>query len=125
MGETWEDPMATSLEEINDLNFETEVLGSEQPFLLDFSAVWCAPCKALQPLVEKLAEDFRGQLRVGKIDIDDSPAVAARLGVRGAPTLIFFRNGQELARKLGFTNRSGLLHLTGLRESAQPQASRA
>ena len=86
--------MTSALEHITDMNFDSEVLGSDQPFLLDFSAVWCAPCKALQPVVEKLAEDFRGQLRVGKIDIDDSPAVAARFGVRGAPTLVFFRNGQ-------------------------------
>ena len=106
--------MTSSLEHIDDLNFETEVLGSEQPYLLDFSAVWCAPCKALQPIIEKLAEEYRGQLRVGKIDIDDSPGTAARLGVRGAPTLVLFRGGREHARKLGFTNRAGLLQLAGL-----------
>ena len=63
--------------EINDLNFETEVLGSKVPFLLDFSAVWCGPCKVLTPIVEKLADELVGKARVGKLDIDDSPAVAS------------------------------------------------
>jgi thioredoxin 1 len=103
--------MATHLEEIDDMNFDTEVLGSEQPFLLDFSAVWCAPCRAMQPFIESLAEEYKGKLRVGKLDIDNSPAVASRLAVRGAPTLVLFRNGKEAARKLGFTNRQALVKL--------------
>lgn len=106
--------MASEIEEINDLNFEQEVLGSELPFLLDFSATWCTPCKALEPLVEELAREHRGQLRVGKLDIDSSPVVAAKLGVRGAPTLVLFRSGKEAGRKLGLTNRRGLLELTGM-----------
>jgi thioredoxin 1 len=105
---------ASELEAIDDLNFDTEVLGSELSYLLDIGAVWCAPCKVLQPIVEEFAREHRGQLRVGKLDIDDSPAVAARLGVRGAPTLVLFRNGQEVGRKLGVTSARGLLELTGL-----------
>jgi thioredoxin 1 len=105
--------MASALESIDDMNFETQVLASKEPFLLDFSAEWCSPCKALAPLVEALAEEFRGRLRVGTLDIDASPAVAARLGVRGAPTLVLFRDGREAARKLGLTNRRGLLELIG------------
>jgi len=104
--------MTGVLEEINDLNFDTEVLGSKQPFLLDFSATWCGPCKALQPLLEGLAREQQGRLRIGKLDIDDSPAVAARLGVRGAPTLVLFQDGRELARKLGFANKQALQQLT-------------
>jgi thioredoxin 1 len=100
--------MTSGLEAIDDMNFDTEVLGSKQPFLLDFSATWCGPCKALQPLLEALAQEQQGRLRIGKLDIDDSPAVAARLGVRGAPTLVLFRDGQELARKLGFANKQAL-----------------
>jgi thioredoxin 1 len=106
--------MATQVEEINDLNFDTEVLTSEQPFLLDFSAVWCAPCKALNPIIESIAEQYRGQLRVGKIDIDGSPSVASRFGVRGAPTLLVFRNGKEAARRLGLSSRDVLVKLAGL-----------
>jgi thioredoxin 1 len=105
--------MAQGLEEINDLNFDREVLGSDQPYLLDFSAVWCAPCKALQPIVEGIAKEYAGKLRVGKIDMDESPGVAVRFGVRGAPTLILFRNGKEAGRKLGLTNRQGILQLAG------------
>lgn len=100
--------MTSVLEHIDDLNFETEVLGSKQPFLLDFSATWCGPCKALQPLLEGLQREHQGRLRIGKLDIDDSPAVTARLGVRGAPTLVLFRDGQELARKLGFAGKEAL-----------------
>ena len=113
--------MARALETIDDLNFETEVLGSKLPFLLDFSASWCAPCKALSPILEALAEERRGRLRIGKLDIDASPEVAARLGVRGAPTLVLFSGGQERARKLGFSTRQALLAL--LAEPASADAA--
>jgi thioredoxin 1 len=106
--------MTQILEEINDLNFDSEVLGSNQPYLLDFSAGWCAPCKAMQPIIEGIAKEYVGALRVGKIDIDSSPEVAMRFGVRGAPTVILFRDGKEAARKLGFTNRQALLQLAGV-----------
>ena len=87
------------------------MLGSSHPFLLDFNATWCAPCRALDPILHSLAERYRGQLRFGKIDIDTSPGVASRLGVRGAPTLVLFRDGKEQSRRLGFTNRTGLVQL--------------
>jgi thioredoxin 1 len=106
--------MAGNVEEINDLNFEAEVLESQQPFLLDFSAVWCAPCKALTPIIESLADQYRGQLRVGKLDIDSSPEVASRFGVRGAPTLLVFRDGKEQARRIGLSSRDALVKLAGL-----------
>jgi len=110
--------MASTLEAIDDLNFETEVLGSKLPFLLDFSASWCAPCRALQPILETLAAEQRGKLRIGKIDLDESPGVAARLGVRGAPTLVLFTGGEERARKLGLANRKALLAMIGEPASA-------
>ena len=105
--------MASTLEAIDDLNFEAEVLGSKLPFLLDFSASWCAPCRALSPILETLAVEQRGKLRIGKIDLDESPGVAARLGVRGVPTLLLFSEGQERARKLGLANRKALLAMIG------------
>jgi thioredoxin 1 len=104
----------SALLEINDLNFEREVLASNEPFLLDFSGVWCSPCRVLEPILEQLALETQGRLRIGKLDVDGSPEVAARFGVRGAPTLLLFRNGQESARRLGLTNRKGLLELVGL-----------
>ncbi len=102
-----------NVREINDVNFQDEVLGSPEPFLLDFSATWCGPCKALLPIVEKIADDNVGKVRVGKIDIDSSPGVAAQFGVRGAPTMIVFRNGKEAARRLGLANRETIMKLFG------------
>ncbi|HMI90309.1 MAG TPA: thioredoxin domain-containing protein [Polyangiales bacterium] len=103
-----------TIEHVTDLSFETEVLGSSEPYLLDFSAVWCAPCRALAPILEEIAREQRGRLRVGKIDIDDSPVIAARLGVRGAPTVVLFRGGREHGRLLGLTSKRKLLELAEL-----------
>lgn len=99
--------------EINDLNFETEVLQSKEPFLLDFSAVWCGPCKMLSPIVEKIADENQGKIRVGKVDIDDSPGVAAKFGIRGVPTIVIFKGGKEAGRHVGVTNKETLLKLVG------------
>lgn len=99
---------------IDDSNFEKEVLASKEPFLLDFGATWCGPCKALEPIIEKLAGATQGVLRVGKIDIDDAPNVSAKYGVRGAPTILVFRNGEVTARHLGVTTEKRLRELAGI-----------
>jgi thioredoxin len=99
--------------EITDGNFETEVLKSDQPFLLDFSAVWCGPCKMLSPIVEKIATENAGKYKVGKLDIDDSPGVAAKYGIRGVPTVVVFKAGKESGRHVGVTNKETLLKLLG------------
>jgi thioredoxin 1 len=114
--------MTNRIEHIDDLNFEGAVLQSEEPYLLDFSATWCAPCRALEPILEALASEQAGRLRVGKVDIDVSPDVAARFGVRGAPTLILFRDGKEAARRLGRTSKATLLALIG---AAAPRSGSA
>lgn len=103
--------MPEQLETINDINFEEEVLGSQLPFLLEFSATWCSPCRALEPILRELASDLRGQVRIGKIDLEDAPTVAARLGVRGAPTIVVFHQGIEAGRQLGLTHKRALLEL--------------
>ena len=101
--------------EITDENFESQVLGSgETPFLLDFSAVWCGPCKVLAPIVEKLADEFKGKIKVGKLDIDDSPGVATKFGIRGVPTVLVFRAGKEAGRHVGVTNKETLVKLLGV-----------
>jgi thioredoxin len=100
--------------EINDLNFETEVLKSAVPFLLDFSATWCGPCKVLSPIVDKVADEYQGKVKVGKLDIDDSPGVAAKFGIRGVPTVLVFKAGQESARHVGVTNKETLVKLLGV-----------
>ena len=99
---------------IDDTNFEKEVLGSKEPFLLDFGATWCGPCKALEPVIHKLADSTKGVLRVGKIDIDDAPRVSTKYGVRGAPTILVFRDGKEAARHLGVTTEKRLRELAGI-----------
>ncbi len=100
--------------EINDLNFEAEVLKSHVPFLLDFSAVWCGPCRVLAPVVEKLADEYQGKARVGKLDIDDSPAVASKFGIRGVPTVLVFKDGKESGRHVGVTSKDVLVKMLGV-----------
>jgi thioredoxin 1 len=102
--------------EINDLNFDSEVLKSPVPFLLDFSAVWCGPCKALAPIVEKLADEYTGKVRVGKLDIDDSPGIPSKFGIRGVPTVLVFKDGKEFGRHVGVTSnvKEALLKLLGV-----------
>ncbi len=75
----------------NDLNFEQEVLKSSVPVLVDFTATWCGPCKQLSPIVDQLADDLDGTVKVGKLDVDDSPITAGKLGVRGVPTVMVFK----------------------------------
>jgi thioredoxin 1 len=89
------------LREVNDENFQQVVLQSEVPVLVDFWAEWCAPCRALAPTVEALAEKHAKSARVVKLNVDNSPALARRYGVRGIPTLILFKDGEERERVIG------------------------
>jgi thioredoxin 1 len=100
--------------EINDLNFDEQVLASDRPFLLELGATWCAPCRAMAPLLARLAEEHANTLRVGMLDVEDSPAVAQRLGVRGVPTVLLFANGQEVKRQLGAVEAKKLRALAGV-----------
>jgi thioredoxin 1 len=103
---------------IDDSNFDDVVLRSDRPFLLDFSATWCGPCKMLLPIVRRIADENVGKVRVGKIDIDESPRVAQRLGVRGAPTVVVFAGGKEVARHLGVTSKERLLAMVASASAA-------
>ena len=103
--------MAGKVIELTDTNFEAEVLKSTEPVLVDFTATWCGPCKALAPVVEKLAEEAGGKFKVGKLDIDEAPDVTKRYGVRGVPTVLVFKGGENVDQHVGVTNRETLLKM--------------
>lgn len=100
--------------EFNDQNFEAEVLKSDKPVLVDFTATWCGPCRALAPIVEKVADEFAGKVKVGKLDIDESPNVSAKYGIRSVPTVLVFEGGQKKAQQVGLCNRDKLVQMLGV-----------
>lgn len=86
---------------ITDENFETEVLNSDKPVLIDFWAEWCGPCKAIAPAIEELAEEFEGKAKVGKLDVDNNQKIPIQYGIRSIPTLLFFKNGTVVDTIIG------------------------
>jgi thioredoxin 1 len=86
---------------ITDSNFESEVLKSATPVLVDFWATWCGPCKALAPKLEELSGSYSGKVKFVKLDVDQNPETASRYGIRGIPTLILFKNGQMVDQVAG------------------------
>jgi thioredoxin 1 len=86
---------------LEDSTFEKEVLKSDIPVLVDFWAVWCGPCKAIAPVVDQIAKDFKGKVKVGKMDIDQHTAVAQRYNIRSIPTLLVFKGGQVVDTVVG------------------------
>lgn len=86
---------------VNDLNFDTEVLKSELPVLVDFSATWCQPCRAIAPLVDQLAGEYEGKVKVTAVDIDESPGTAEKFGIRGVPTLVMVKGGEVVGQQVG------------------------
>lgn len=87
--------------EVNESNFQQEVLESSIPVLVDFWAPWCMPCRMLAPTIEKLAEENQGKLKVCKLNTDENQYIAAQLGIQGIPTLIVFKDGKEVGRTVG------------------------
>lgn len=87
--------------EFTDQNFETEVLKSTQPVLVDFWAEWCMPCRMLAPTIEKIAKDYSGKVKVGKLDTDSNREVAGKYGISAIPTVILFKNGQIAQKFVG------------------------
>ena len=97
-----------NLHEITKENFESEVLSADKPVLVDFGAVWCGPCKMLDPVVEELAADWADKMKTVKIDVDNNPEVAMQYQVFGVPTLILFKDGQPAERTSGFMPKKKL-----------------
>ncbi len=89
--------------EFNEKNFEEEVLKSDQPVVVDFWAAWCGPCRSMAPVIEQLAEDFKGKAKVGKLNVDENQSLAMRYGIKGIPTLLFFAQGEVVDQEVGYT----------------------
>ena len=93
---------------VDDKNFATEVLNSDLPVLVDFWATWCGPCRSISPIVEELAKEFSGRVKVTKLNVDESPATPGQYGVRGIPTLILFKGGKILDQIVGAVPKARL-----------------
>jgi thioredoxin 1 len=92
-----------AVKEFTDSNFESEVLQSDQPVLVDFWAEWCQPCRKLTPTIEAIAEEYNGKAKVGKVDTDSNREIAMKYGISSIPTVILFKNGEEKKKFVGLT----------------------
>lgn len=100
--------MSENIVQLTDATFEQEVLQSGMPVLVDYWAEWCGPCKMIAPLLEEIADEFAGTLKVAKLNIDENAATPPKYGIRGIPTLMLFKNGEVEATKVGALNKSQL-----------------
>ena len=91
-----------------DDNFQSEVLKSDKPVLVDFFAVWCGPCKMMAPSIDELANEYDGKAVIGKMDVDENPQVAEKFGIQSIPTLIFFKNGEPVKQFVGVKSKDVL-----------------
>jgi thioredoxin 1 len=103
--------------ELTETNFEAEVLASEQPVIVDFWADWCAPCRMVAPILDQIAEERAGDIRVAKVNIDEQPDLARRFGVQSIPTIVLFRGGEPAAATLGAQPKGALEKALGLVEA--------
>jgi thioredoxin 1 len=95
--------------EFNESNFEREVIKSSVPVLIDFWAAWCAPCRLISPVVDEIAGELKGTMKVGKVDVDNNPEIASRFSILNIPTLLLFKDGEEASRIIGVNTKEAIL----------------
>jgi thioredoxin 1 len=103
-----EEPMSEHIHYVTDGNFDSEVLQSTTPVLVDYWAEWCGPCKAIAPILDEVAKEYAGKLKIAKLNIDENQSTPSRYGIRGIPTLMLFKNGNVEAVKVGALSKSAL-----------------
>jgi len=101
--------MTENLFHVTDASFDTDVIQSEVPALVDFWAAWCGPCKMIAPLVDEISEEYAGKIKVCKMDVDSNPETSVKFNVRGIPTLLIFKNGNIEATKVGALSKAQLV----------------
>jgi thioredoxin 1 len=95
---------------LTDSNFDEIVLNAAKPVLVDFWAEWCGPCRVIGPIVSEIAEDYKDKVIVGKLDVDNNPAISLKYGIRNIPTVLFFKNGQVADKQVGVVPKSNLVN---------------
>lgn len=100
--------MSNNISHVTDSNFAAEVLEAKTPVLVDYWAEWCGPCKMIAPILDQIADEYAGKLKIAKLNIDDNPATPPKYGIRGIPTLMIFKNGDVEATKVGAVSKSQL-----------------
>lgn len=103
--------MSDNVFQITDASFEAEVVNSKEPVLIDFWAVWCGPCRMVAPVMQELANDYAGKVKVGKVDVDHNPHIAAKYGIRSIPSILLFKNGQVVDTIIGAVPKKNLANM--------------
>ena len=94
---------------VTDENFDTEVIKSSKPIVVDFWAEWCGPCKQIGPILEDLSDEYKEKITIGKLDVDENPEIASKYQIRGIPTMMLFNNGTLIDTKVGMSSKSDLI----------------